>query len=178
MSLLKYIAGLVLILGAPAAIPGASLVTLIDAASVVIVFGGTLGMLLLGGSDIPGMFRAVRSKTADGEDAVARLTDWKMARIYSLFAGCVGAAGGFLIMLTNMDKPEAIGPGMAMCLLSCLYAQLLAFGLCLPMQGRLQSRAQTHEDRSVLPSAVISAVVMSLLCTVPFPLLLIDFGGS
>ena len=88
-----------------------------------------------GGSDVPGMFRAARAGTAGGGKSVARLTDCKMARIYSLVAGSVGAAGGVIIMLINVDDPEAIGPGMAMCLLSCLYAQLLSFGLCLPVQA-------------------------------------------
>ena len=127
---------------------GSNLGAMGDPRSASIVLVGTLGMLLLGGSSIPTMFKAVFSSAASEEEIRAGVRAWKMARFYSLGAGIIGGFIGWIMMFNNMDDPTAIGPGMAIALLSSLYALCLAFGLCLPCRRDWQSASR---QRKTLP---------------------------
>lgn len=51
--------------------------------------------------------------------------------------GMIGTLIGLVIMLSNMNNPEQIGPGMAIALLTTLYGALLSNVLCLPIAEKL-----------------------------------------
>jgi len=149
---------------------------LLSRSSIIIVFGGLLGMLWLGGGGIVGMFKSVFSSAASEAEIRAGAADWKKARFYSLTAGLLGTFIGWIIMLKNMDDPAAIGPGMAICLLTSMYALVSAFGVCLPLQVGLGKRVQMEEDNSILISAAVAVLILvlqalgifgSLMATVP-----------
>ena len=55
--------------------------------------------------------------------------------------GAIGTIIGLVIMLKNMDDPAAIGPGMAIAILTILYGFILAFAIALPVRSRLEDRA-------------------------------------
>ena len=147
---------------------------MLDIPSICIVCVGTLGMLLLEGSSIPTMFKSVFSSAASEEEIRAGIRAWKMARFYSLGAGIIGGLIGMFIMFKNMDDPAAIGPGMAIALLSSLYGLGLAFGLCLPLQAGLAKRVQTEEDHSVLISVVFAVLIAVPQSAVAFLILLLS----
>lgn len=153
---------------------GSNLGAMLDLPSICIVCVGTLGMLLLGGSSIPTMFKSVFSSAASEEEIRAGIRAWKMARFYSLGAGIIGGLIGLIIMFKSMDDPAAIGPGMAIALLSSMYGLCLAFGLCLPLQAGLAKRVQTEKDPSVLISAVFAALIAVPQSAIAFLILLLS----
>jgi chemotaxis protein MotA len=56
---------------------------------------------------------------------------------YAPAFGMIGTLIGLVIMLGNMDDPAAIGPGMAVALLTTLYGALMANVVCLPIADKL-----------------------------------------
>jgi chemotaxis protein MotA len=65
---------------------------------------------------------------------------------------------GLVIMLSNMDDPAAIGPGMAVALLTTLYGAVIANALALPLADRLARRSAEE----VLYRTIIIKGVMSI----------------
>ena len=56
---------------------------------------------------------------------------------YAPAFGMIGTLVGLVIMLGNMDDPAAIGPGMAVALLTTLYGAMIANMLCAPLADKL-----------------------------------------
>jgi chemotaxis protein MotA len=56
---------------------------------------------------------------------------------YAPAFGMIGTLIGLVIMLGNMDDPGAIGPGMAVALLTTLYGAVIANVVCLPLAEKL-----------------------------------------
>jgi chemotaxis protein MotA len=59
--------------------------------------------------------------------------------------GMIGTLVGLVQMLANMDDPSAIGPAMAVCLLTTLYGAILANLFFLPIADKLGLRSQEEE---------------------------------
>jgi Flagellar motor component len=59
--------------------------------------------------------------------------------------GMVGTLIGLVQMLANLSDPEAIGPAMAVALLTTLYGSLLANLICIPIAGKLNARSMQEE---------------------------------
>ncbi len=70
--------------------------------------------------------------------------------------GMIGTLIGLVAMLANMDDPKAIGPAMAVALLTTLYGAMVATMLSLPMADKLTLR-KDEEDR--LKSMIIDALL-------------------
>ena len=68
---------------------------------------------------------------------------------YAPAFGMIGTLLGLVMMLGSMSEPDAIGPGMAVALLTTLYGALLANVVFLPLAEKLgelaRRRRQTHE---------------------------------
>lgn len=56
---------------------------------------------------------------------------------YAPAFGMIGTLMGLIIMLGNMDDPEAIGPGMAVALITTLYGAAVSNLFCLPFADKL-----------------------------------------
>ncbi|QDT17632.1 motility protein A [Alienimonas californiensis] len=56
---------------------------------------------------------------------------------YAPAFGMIGTLMGLIIMLGNMDDPEAIGPGMAVALITTLYGAIMSNLFCLPFADKL-----------------------------------------
>lgn len=56
--------------------------------------------------------------------------------------GMIGTLVGLVAMLKNLEDPSAIGPAMAVALLTTLYGALLANLLFIPLAGKLKARSQ------------------------------------
>jgi len=52
---------------------------------------------------------------------------------YSMLTGFIGGMIGLVHMLTNMEDPTAIGPALAVCLLSAFYAGVMVMLVYYPM---------------------------------------------
>ena len=70
--------------------------------------------------------------------------------------GMIGTLIGLVAMLANMDDPKAIGPAMAVALLTTLYGAMLANMFALPVADKLRLR-KDEEDR--LKSMIIDALL-------------------
>jgi len=60
----------------------------------------------------------------------------QMGRFAPAF-GMIGTLMGLIMMLRSMDDPAAIGPGMAVALITTLYGAIVANVLCLPIAEKL-----------------------------------------
>lgn len=58
--------------------------------------------------------------------------------------GMIGTLVGLVQMLSNMSDPKAIGPAMAVALLTTLYGAMIATVIALPLADKLDSR--NHEE--------------------------------
>lgn len=63
---------------------------------------------------------------------------------YAPAMGMVGTLIGLVQMLQTMDDPAAIGPAMAVALLTTFYGAVIANLFCSPMAGKLQTRSQSE----------------------------------
>lgn len=83
-------------------------------------------------------------------------------RIYKMLGdagpafGMIGTIVGLVQMLSNMDDPSAIGPSMAIALLTTLYGALLANLIALPLADKLSNKIAIAE---VNQSLVIDGVM-------------------
>lgn len=70
--------------------------------------------------------------------------------------GMIGTLIGLVQMLSALDNPDAIGPGMAVALLTTFYGVLLAYLIFNPVAGKLAIRSEMEVSRKV---AIIDAVL-------------------
>ncbi|WP_018414873.1 flagellar motor protein PomA [Teredinibacter turnerae] len=70
--------------------------------------------------------------------------------------GMIGTLIGLVAMLANMDDPKAIGPAMAVALLTTLYGAVIANAVCGPMADKLKLRAG---EEAMIKSLVIDALL-------------------
>ncbi|WP_026376959.1 flagellar motor protein PomA [Aestuariibacter salexigens] len=59
--------------------------------------------------------------------------------------GMIGTLIGLVAMLSNMDDPKAIGPAMAVALLTTLYGAFFANVICIPVALKLGNRAEEEK---------------------------------
>ena len=147
-----------------------------DITSIFIVVGGTLGMLLLGGSNIPNMIKTAFSGDATDEELREGISDWRQARAYSLSAGVACVMVGVITVVANLDDPARIGPGMATALLGTFYALLLGFGFALPIQARLEDRAGLRTEYGATSHAAMAFVFTLFLAFGFLWILLLSFS--
>ena len=70
--------------------------------------------------------------------------------------GMIGTLIGLINMLTNLDDPSKIGPGMAVALITTFYGALLANLLFIPIAGKLSIRS---EAETAVKMAIIEGVL-------------------
>ncbi|MBO6757941.1 MAG: MotA/TolQ/ExbB proton channel family protein [Roseibium sp.] len=64
--------------------------------------------------------------------------------------GMIGTLVGLVQMLANMDDPSAIGPSMAVALLTTLYGALISNIICLPVVDKLDAKFDVDELNQTL----------------------------
>jgi chemotaxis protein MotA len=133
------------------------------------------GLLSLEGKEIPNEFLSKGiGLLIDGHDAdVVRTVlqkDKNMAverhkigsKVWSAMGdlgpamGMIGTLIGLVAMLANMDDPKAIGPAMAVALLTTLYGAVLANMVAIPFADKLKLRMAEEE---MIKSMAIDAVL-------------------
>ena len=135
------IVGLV-ILFALLALAMGDLTSFIDIPSLILVPGFTIGALIFARAGIPNMFSAAFAAEATSDQLQAAARGWGQARTYFVASGFIGTMIGFVIILKNLDDIGAIGPGLALAIITVFYGLVLGYGICLPMQSRLEDRAR------------------------------------
>ncbi len=69
---------------------------------------------------------------------------FKQMAKYAPAFGMMGTLIGLIQMLKNVNDPSAIGPGMAVALLTTFYGTLVANLICLPLAGKLENISQNE----------------------------------
>jgi flagellar motor component MotA len=117
----------------------------VDVPSIVIVLGFDLGALMVSGEVGPfltGMKNifVTRSDWSRNELLAAAETFGLMAKC-SIGGGFIGTVMGAVMLLVNLNDPRAIGPYVALALITILYGLMLAFLLFLPGKVQLTNLA-------------------------------------
>ena len=94
----------------------------------------------------------IEERHKGGQDMIGRMGDAAPA------FGMIGTLVGLIIMLKNMDDPAAIGPGMAMALLTTLYGAIIAQILFLPISAKLK----TYSQKELLGKRMIIEGIMAI----------------
>ncbi|HSG59930.1 MAG TPA: flagellar motor protein PomA [Pseudomonadales bacterium] len=119
------------------------------------------GLLTLEGKEVSNDFLAYGIQLlVDGHDAsvVRNLLETDMyqtidrhdsgVKIFRVMAdlapamGMIGTLVGLVAMLSNMDDPKAIGPAMAVALLTTLYGAMIANMVAIPIANKLELRSK------------------------------------
>lgn len=79
---------------------------------------------------------------------------------YAPAFGMMGTLIGLIQMLKNVNDPSAIGPGMAVALLTTFYGTLVANLICLPLSGKLEKLSQNEQIAKSLVLEGIKAIQM------------------
>lgn len=72
--------------------------------------------------------------------------------------GMIGTLIGLVQMLTNMDDPKAIGPAMAIALLTTLYGAIIANAFAIPIADKLALRSDEERLNKALILEAINAI--------------------
>lgn len=86
------------------------------------------------------------------------------AKIFSAFGdvgpamGMIGTLVGLVQMLSNMSDPKAIGPAMAVALLTTLYGAVLATMVCIPIADKLNLRMSEESRLQLLWTDALMAI--------------------
>ena len=96
--------------------------------------------------------RFVEERHKAGQEMISRAASTAPA------FGMIGTLIGLVIMLKNMDDPAAIGPGMAIALLTTLYGSILANIFLDPIAAKLK----TYSGQEILAKQMIIEGIMSI----------------
>jgi len=77
---------------------------------------------------------------------------------YAPAFGMIGTLLGLIFMLSNMDDPSKIGPGMAVALITTLYGAMISNIVTGPVSDRLAAR----DAEEILVKTIIAAGVMAI----------------
>ena len=72
--------------------------------------------------------------------------------------GMIGTLIGLVQMLANMSDPKAIGPAMAVALLTTLYGAILATAFALPLADKLALRSEEEKTNRTLILETINGI--------------------
>ena len=147
----------------------------IDGTSLIIVYLIPLGMMLLGGCNIPLMIKSTFSNHITHEELNKAITDWGHARSYYLTGGGACALIGIAEIIFGLPDPAKIGPGMATALIGSLYAILLSYAHALPTQVYLKDRADLPLDHNETSGAAIVSTFTLFLFLGTLSVLLMGF---
>lgn len=123
-----------------------------------------LGMMLLGGCNVPLMIKSQFSNNITNEELSKAITDWGHASRYFLIGGGACALIGIAMIISGLPDPAKIGPGMAIALLGALYAIIFSYGIALPCQVYLKDRANLPLDNNKTSEVfIVSTFTLSLI---------------
>lgn len=83
---------------------------------------------------------------------------WKSIGDYAPAMGMIGTLVGLVQMLANMDDPKAIGPAMAVALLTTLYGAIIANAFALPLAEKLKAVSEQERMTQDLILEAISSI--------------------
>jgi flagellar motor component MotA len=148
----------------------------IDVNSMILVLGITVGGLWMcyGPTAVVSTFRHTLLTNKTPAQAHLKQAIAILSSAYQLVwaAGLSGTLVGLVIMLSNMDDPAAIGPGMAVALLTVMYGLILGEFIISPVRQVMISQVSTTANtdpalatasRSMLPFGIVIVLVVIVI---------------
>lgn len=111
---------------------------------------------------IDGTTKETIRDTLTNEVDYLRLRHAQSQGIFETFAaqfpawGMIGTLIGLVALLSNLDDPSAIGPSMAVAILTTLYGSLLANFVCNPIAKKLETRST---EETVIQELIIEGTL-------------------
>ena len=112
----------------------------VNVPSIMIVWGLTFFGLLASGRKVIAAVSALFDKHADEEQLYEASDTFIYAGRLSMASGWVGVLIGLVLMLAHMSDPAAVGPAMAICLLTALYGTILKYFVFSPLSDQLTDK--------------------------------------
>ena len=141
MGILGFI--LLVVIGAVGLSTGVRLDLYIDVGSVIITVIVTLAALVMSyGSAAFSAIGTVFTCSAGEKDVRLAIAVFTRGKSYALASGALGTLIGLVIMLKNLDDVSAVGPGLALSLLTLVYGIVLAYLVLGPVVGSLKRRTE------------------------------------
>jgi flagellar motor component MotA len=158
---------------------GGTVELFVDAPSFLIVFGITTFFTFAyhsAGSTVEAFAAALINEPIAADESRQHIRVLSTARVLASRSGVMGTLIGMVNMLANMDDPTAIGPAMAVALLTLLYGVMLAELFIGPLINRLRTQVQI-DDSSEQPMAVTAVTVAAIpVALLAFFLVLLSFN--
>ena len=152
----------------------------IDLPSVIIVLGPTV-CLTSGYHSFGGLMSAIEAAIGTDPDVAVDAKNYihtlSTARRIASGSGALGGLIGMVNMLAQMDDPTAIGPAMAVLLLSILYAVMLSELVLSPLLNRLYARCDGGAGAPTSPSGLLINSTALLAILMSFFVLVISLRG-
>ncbi|NPA32819.1 MAG: motility protein A [Aquificae bacterium] len=106
---------------------------------------GDMIRMLVDGIDISEIRSTAQTALAQTEEELStEVAVWeKLADLFPAF-GMIGTLIGLIQMLRNLNDPSALGPGMAVALITTLYGAILANAFALPVANKLKKIKDTQ----------------------------------
>ncbi len=100
---------------------------------------GDLMRMLIDGQELEEIKSAAETALAKVEQKLnTRVQVWEsLGDLFPAF-GMIGTLMGLIQMLQNLNDPSALGPGMAVAMITTLYGAVLANVLCIPISKKLK----------------------------------------
>jgi len=151
--------------------------TFIDPPSMAIAVGAPLA-LLLGIFGWSGAREAVAVLLGRPgcQNVVRSVSFFRLGAAFALAGGFLGTVIGLVVMLKNMDDPSALGPGMAVAILTQLYGvglAMMSYSAAAIITHRCEhGRAADEASRQAVPVAGVASAVGIACVLVTFSLML------
>ena len=92
----------------------------------------------------------IKARHQSGNDMIGNAQDLAPAM------GMIGTRVGLVIMLGNMSDPKALGPAMAVAILTTLYGAIIANVICMPARKKLEA---VHAEEQTNNEIIIVALM-------------------
>ena len=126
-----------------------SVLLFVDIPSLVLVFVGTIAFTLATHTwreVVSALGAGLSEQTVSAEEAAEHIATLKTGRGFALGLGGIGALIGLVGMLASLEDPAAIGPAMAISLLSTFYGVFIAEICLAPHQSFGGSNPEVHPN--------------------------------
>jgi len=120
--------------------------TFIDVQSLLLVAGLTFFGLLASGHSIIKMISIISDPAPHPHQLYEASDGYRAGGTFAISSGFLGVLIGLVLMLVNIEDPAAIGPAMAICLLTALYGTIIKYFLFNPIINILDTRADEIYD--------------------------------
>ncbi len=158
----------------------------IDPRSFAIAFLGPVALLIasFGWRGAKAALGTLFSRSSSQRETTDAASFFRLAAVFALACGFLGALIGLVIMLQNMDAPATIGPALALTLLTQLYGVLLAVlsvvSATVVSRRQATARTSTELDRLGRQAVAVGApapAIGVLAVVVPFLAVLAGMFG-